>query len=223
MKKTVLFGIGKIAEEVYFYFKNDSEFDVAAFTVDQAFITEKEKFGLPVCAFETIENHYPPDQFNMFVALGYQELNQLRRRKYEQAKAKGYTLVSYINSKASNFGKVEIGDNCLVLENTVLQPLTKIGHNVFLWSSNHIGHHAEIKDHCYLAGHVVICGSTVVEEHCFLGVNATIGHNITIGANNLIGARTLITKSTAPNSVYIEKDTEKYRLSSEHFVRFSSL
>jgi hypothetical protein len=37
----------------------------------------------------------------MHVALSYQKLNRLRQAKYEQAKAAGYTLASYVCSKAS--------------------------------------------------------------------------------------------------------------------------
>ena len=58
----------------------------------------------------------------MFVAVGYQDLNKFRARKYEEAKAKGYELISYVSSRASNFGGVEIGDNCFVLEFAAIQP-----------------------------------------------------------------------------------------------------
>src|SRR5207244_7330233 len=106
--------------------------------------------------------------------------------KYGAAKAKGYELISYVSSRASNFGKVEIGDSCFILENTVIQPCSKVGSNVFLWSGNHVGHHASVGDHCYIAGQVVISGSTKIEPYCFIGVNATIGHEITIGESSFI-------------------------------------
>lgn len=223
MSKVVIFGEGKMADEVYFYLTHDSEYEVVAFTVDRDYMTKKELFGLPIIPFEDIVAQYPPSEFKMFVAIGYQQLNQLRAQKYFEAKEKGYELVSYICSKASNFGQVEVGDNCLVLENTVLQPLTSIGNNVFLWSGNLIGHHSSIEDHCFLAGQVVISGNTIVKPYCFIGVNATVGHEITIGEKSLIGAGTLVTKSTESESVYIVPDTPKYRLNSEYFIRMTRL
>jgi len=223
MSKIVIFGAGKIADEAYYYLTYDSPHEIVAFTVDVAHIPGTEKLGLPVVPFEEVQNLYPPSDFKMFVAIGYHELNKLRARKYAEAKAKGYELISYINSRASNVGKVEVGDNCFILENAVIQPCSKVGSNVFLWSGNHVGHHASVGDHCYIAGQVVISGSTKVEPYCFIGVNATIGHEITIGEGSFIGAATLITKNVAPGSVYIAADSPKFRLDAEHFLKLTKM
>ena len=223
MSKVVIFGEGKIAEEVYFYLTNDSRHEIVAFTADRDYISKDKLFGLPVIPFEEVKNKFPPEEYKMFIALSYRNLNSLRATKYFEAKNKGYELISYICSRATNFGNVEVGDNCLVLENNAIQPLTKIGNNVTLWSGNHIGHHSTIGDHCYLAGQVIIGGSTTIGPYCFIGINATIGHEITVGEKNLIGARTLITKNTQPNSVFISQDTPKYRLDSSSFLKLTRL
>lgn len=223
MSKIVLFGAGKIADVAYFQLTNDSPHDVVAFAVDGEYIAQKEKWGLPVIAFDDVLNTYPPDDFKMLVAVGYQDLNRFRARKYEEAKAKGYELISYVSSHASNFSNVEIGDNCMVLENAVLQPCSKMGNNVFFWNGNHLGHHARVEDHCYIAGQVVISGAAVIEPYCFLGVNATIGHEVTIGRESFIGAGALVTKNAAPKSVYIIPDTPKFRLDSDSFLKLTKM
>jgi sugar O-acyltransferase (sialic acid O-acetyltransferase NeuD family) len=223
VSKIVIFGADKIADEAYFYLTNDSPHEVVAFTVDREHLSAGEKLGLPVVAFEDVVRDYPRDDFKMFVAVGYQDLNKFRARKYEEAKAKGYELISYVSSRASNFGGVEVGDNCLVLEFATIQPCSKIGNNVFLWSGNHVGHHASVGDHCYIAGNVVISGHTIIGPYCFIGVSATLGHEITVGRESLIGAGSLITKDVAPQSVYITPDTEKYRLDSLTFLRLTKM
>lgn len=223
MSKIVIFGAGKIADEAYFYLTNDSEHEIVAFTVDEAFISEPEKLGLPVVPFEQLTEKYPPAEFKMFVAVGYQDLNKFRARKYEECKAKGYELISYVSSRASNVGNVEIGDNCFVLEFAVIQPCSKVGNNVFIWSGNHIGHHASVGDHCYIAGQVVISGSTTIEPYCFLGVSSTLGHEITVGSESFIGAGSLITKNVAPKSVYVVGDTPKFRLDSAAFLMLTKM
>jgi sugar O-acyltransferase (sialic acid O-acetyltransferase NeuD family) len=223
MSKVVIFGAGKIADEAYFYLSNDSPHEVVAFTVDAEHRHETEKLGLPVVAFENILEIYPPSNFKMFVAVGYQDLNKFRAQKYAAAKLKGYELISYISSRASNFGNVELGDNCFVLEFASIQPCASIGNNVFIWSGNHIGHHARIGDHCYIAGNAVISGNTVVEPYCFVGVTATIGHELTIGAESFIGAGALITKNAVTKSVYISPDTQKFRLDSSAFLRLTKM
>ena len=223
MSKVVIFGAGKIADEAFFYLSNDSPHQVVAFTVDSDYLTQKEKLGLPVVAFEDIETRYPPGDYRMFVAVGYQDLNHLRAQKYAQAKARGYELISYVSSRASNVGKVEPGDNCFVLEFAVIQPCAKVGNNVFIWSGNHIGHHASIGDHCYIAGNVVVSGSTRVGSYCFIGVSATLGHEITVGDGSFIGAGSLVTKNVEPNSVYVTPDTPKFRLDASSFMRLTKM
>ncbi len=223
MSKIVIFGAGKIADEAYYYLTNDSEHDVVAFTVDEGHMTKRELFGLPVVPFEGLVGKYPPGEFEMFVAVGYQNLNRFRAQKYDECKSKGYELISYVCSRASNLGRTAVGDNCFILENAVIQPCAQIGSNVFLWSGNHVGHHATVMDHCYIAGQVIISGSTIIEPYCFIGVNATIGHEITIGRDSFIGAGTLITKNVEPGSVYIAPATSKYRLDSETFLRLTKM
>lgn len=223
MSKVVIFGSGKIADEAYFYLTNDSPHEVVAFTVDGEYLTAREKLGLTVVPFEEVEAAYPPGEFKMFVAVGYQDLNKLRARKYEEAKARGYELISYVSSRASNFGRVEVGDNCFVLEFAVIQPCARVGNDVFIWSGNHIGHHASVGDHCYIAGNVVISGNTVVEPYCFVGVSATVGHEVTVGAESFIGAGSLVTKNVEPRSVYVTPDTPKFRLDSPSFLRLTKM
>src|SRR5215203_105189 len=120
MSKIVLFGAGKIADVAYFQLTNDSLHEVVAFTVDGEHVFQREKWGLPVITFEDVLTEYPPDDFKMLIAVGYQDLNRFRARKYEEAKAKGYELISYVSSRASNFSNIDIGDNCMILENAVL-------------------------------------------------------------------------------------------------------
>lgn len=223
MSKVVIFGAGKIADVVYFCLTNDSTYEIVAFTVDDAYLTKREMFGRPVVPFEEVQNKYPPDDYKMFIAVGYQNLNELRAQKYEESKAKGYELISYVSSRASNYGRVEVGDNCLVLENTVIQPCSKVANNVVLWNGNHLGHHAKIEDHCFIAGHVIVGGTTTIEPYCFIGINTTIGHEITVGRESFIGAGALITKHVAPKSVYIAQDTPKYRLNSAAFLRLTKM
>ena len=223
MSKVVIFGSGKVAEQAYYYLTNDSPHNVAAFSVDTEFLTRNELFGRPVIPFEELAERYPPDDFKMFVAVGYQQLNRLRAQKYNDCKARGYELISYVCSRASNFGNCEIGDNCFVLENAVIQPCSKIGNDVFIWSGNHVGHHATVMDHCYIAGQVVISGGSTIEPYCFIGVNVAIGHEITIGRESFIGAGALITKTVESRSVYIATDTPKYKLDSGTFLRLTKM
>ncbi len=203
MSEVVLFGIGDIAEVMYYFLTHDSEHQVVAFTVDKAYLDKTELFGLPVVPFENIQEQYPPDRYAMFVAVGYNQMNQLRKQKYLEAKAKGYQLISYVSSRTRLWPDAQIGENCCVMEDMTIQPFVTIGNNVILWSGNHIGHHTTIGDHCFITSHVVISGGVNVGECCFFGVNATIRDHIEIAPHCLIGAGALILKSTREGEVYV--------------------
>lgn len=201
--KVVIFGTGSFAEVAYYYLTKDSPYEVVAFTADKEFITGEKKSGLPVVSFEEVEKLYPPDEFKMFVAIAYSKVNKVREEKYNQAKEKGYELISYISSKAIVWDNVETGDNCFIFEANVIQPFVKIGNNVIIWSGNHIGHHTTIGDHCFIASHAVISGHCKIEPYCFIGVNATLIDGITIAKECIIGADALIiVKDTQKGGVY---------------------
>ncbi|MGZ3593756.1 MAG: acetyltransferase [Flavisolibacter sp.] len=202
MAKTVIFGNTKMAELNHFYLTHDSPHEVAAFTVDSAFIKEEAIFGLPVVPFEEVESLYPPSDYKMRIAIFYAKINKLRAEKYYQAKAKGYELINYISSKATTWPGLIIGDNCFIGEKCVCAPSAVIGSNVNMLTNCTIGPHTIIKDHCYLAPHSSISGWTTIEEYCFIGANATIMDNLTVAQECVIGAGALILENTRAKGVY---------------------
>jgi len=202
-EKIVIVGEGETAELAYEYFTHDSPHEVVAFCVEREYAQKIELFGLPVVHFEEVEKLYPPGEHKAFVAISYTRLNRVRAKLYAAAKAKGYTLVSYISSKAFVWRNVEIGDNCFILENNVLQYAVRIGNNVVLWSGNHVGHQTVIKDNVFVSSHVVISGYCEVGENCFLGVNSSIANNLKIGKDCLIGMGAVVNKDTEAQKVYV--------------------
>lgn len=208
-KKAIIFGTGSIAELAYYYLVHDSEYEVVAFTADKAYIEQGTFFKLPLVPFEDIENEYSVNEYEMFIALSYASLNKIREEKYNQAKEKGYQLLSYVSSKCNNFSS-EIGDNCFILEDNTIQPFVKIANNVTLWSGNHIGHHTKIESHNFIASHVVISGHCIIKKYSFIGVNATIRDSIIIEKENIIGAGSLILKNTKEKEVYVAKKTDLF-------------
>ena len=202
-KKLVIIGNKSNAKLAHFYFENDSEYDVVAFSVNKEYITQNFFCGLPVVDFDLIEKSYPTQDFEAFVAVGYSDMNKIREKMYKAIKSKGYKLPNYISSRCSFLSKEPIGDNNLILEDNTVQPFVKIGNNNVFWSGNHIGHDVSVKNNCFLTSHVVVSGFTVLENNCFVGVNSTIRDAITIGKFSLIGAGATIMKSTESFSVYL--------------------
>ena len=214
MKDLLVFGTRQIAEVCAFYFEHDSDYRVAAFTVDGAFQDRDELMGRPVVPFEEVAERFPPDRHDLFVAVGYGRMNQVRAEKVAAAKAAGYALATYVSSRATVWPGLQIGDNSFVMEANVIQPFASIGSDTILWSGNHIGHHARIGDHCFLASHVVVSGNVQIGDHCFIGVNATLRDGISVAPRCLIGAGALVLKDTRPDEVYAAEGTPAHRVPS---------
>lgn len=214
MKQVVIFGTADIAQLAHHYFSTDSDYRVEAFTVDAAYVSEREFCGLPVVPFDELATSHPPQTHELFVALSYSKLNAVRKEKYLGAKAMQYRLASYVSSRATVLNGGKIGDNCFILEDNTIQPFVTIGSNVTLWSGNHIGHHSTIRDHCFIASHVVVSGGVEIGESCFIGVNATLRDHIKVGERCVVGAGALLLADAAPEGIYIGPATERSRVPS---------
>jgi sugar O-acyltransferase (sialic acid O-acetyltransferase NeuD family) len=209
MSRVVIFGLKDLASLAHFYLREDSEHEVVAFTVDREFIRAEEFEGLPVVPFEEVEKTYPPSEYKLFIPMTQKKMGRLREEKYNEAKRKGYSLVSYVSSKATTFSNLEVGENCFILEDNTIQPFVVIGNNVVLWSGNHIGHHSEIGDHVFLTSHVVISGHVRIEPYSFFGVNATIRDGLVIAEGTLVGMGATVVKNTEPYGVYSSEGAKK--------------
>lgn len=218
MSKVVIFGTGSMADVVYYYLTNESSHEVVAFTAHGDRISATEYLGLPLCPYEEIVDKYPPSDYSMYIAVGYTQVNSVRAQLFDDAKAKGYQLISYVSPKSTRIGDFPIGENCFIFEDNTIQPFVSIGNGVIMWSGNHIGHHATIEDHCFITSHVVVSGHCRVGRRSFLGVNSTLRDNIAVGEACVIGAGALIMKSTKDKEVYVAERTKRFRRNSDEIT-----
>jgi sugar O-acyltransferase (sialic acid O-acetyltransferase NeuD family) len=218
MSKVVLFGCGRGADVAFRFLARDSDHEVCGFATEQKYLDRETFHDLPVVPFEEVERRFPPDQYKMLVLLGYQGMNGLRAEKYLAAKAKGYHFISYINSHFYRAEDLDIGENCFILDNQSISLDVKIGNNVVMWSSNHIGDLSVIGDHCWLASHVTVAAEVRAEPYCFLGIGATVGNKLTLGQRTFVGANALVVSDTAENSVCVASQ-DQVDLDSRAFMR----
>ena len=56
MEKVIIFGIGDISQIAYLYLSENKNYEIVAFTIDKEYIKEDTFLGLPVVAFENLED-----------------------------------------------------------------------------------------------------------------------------------------------------------------------
>ena len=218
-KQLFILGDSAFAEVAYEYFTHDSEYRVIGFAVERAFLKRSELFGLPVVAFEDVEQHFPVAETAFFAALVYTQLNRVRTRLYQAAKSKGYRAASYISSRAFVWRNVELGEHVFIFEDNTVQPFVHIGNNVVLWSGNHIGHHSRVNDNCFISSHVVVSGFCEIGRNSFLGVNATLANNVFLGEDTWLGPNVTITGSTEPNQLFGAVQAQPAKVPAKRFFK----
>lgn len=220
MKRVVIFGGGDQARTAYVYLSEDSPHEVAAFTAHDAKDADQTLMGVRMVPFATLEEHYPPDEFAIFIAIGYRRVNRNRAEVFDECVRRGYELISYVSSRASHSSKLALGRNCFILENCAIQPFVSIGDNVVISAGSIIGHDCVIGDHCFIAPGVVITGGVTVGPYCFVGANATLRNGVRVGRECVIGAGAIILKDTKDREVYLVKGTDPSSISASALSSF---
>jgi acetyltransferase-like isoleucine patch superfamily enzyme len=114
------------------------------------------------------------------------------------------------------FPKAEIGSNCNICANVLVENEVKIGNNVTIKSGVQIWDGVTIEDNVFIGPNVTFTNDlfprsknpnwklkqTVVKKGASIGANATILCGITIGENVMIGAGSVVTKSIPDGEVW---------------------
>ena len=95
---------------------------------------------------------------DLFIAIGFLA-TQARQRKFELARARGYTLPSYVHPSAWVAENVRVGANTLIQEQAVVSPFATLGDDVFLCPQVGINHHTRVGAHCFFAPASVVARS----------------------------------------------------------------
>ena len=189
MSKIVLFGNGRGASVAHRFLAKDSTHEIVGFTVDARYMTSDTHRGLPLVPFEEVQVRFPPDDYRMLILLGYQQMNGLRAEKFQQAKMKGYTLESYVASDIFHVEPIVVGENCFIMDNQSISLDVRIGNDVVMWSSNHIGDLTTIGDHAWISSHVTVAANVKIGERAFVGVGATVTGGNSGGASIAVTSR----------------------------------
>lgn len=206
-KKIIIVGTGLFAEVARDYFEEYTAFNVVAFACHAKYKGEDSLNNVPVVTIEELSESYSPDDYKIFVAVGYAKMNKVRERIFNEIKELGFECVSFVFPGVKIWDSTLLGENVFIFEDNTIQPYTTIGDNTVLWSGNHIGHHSSIGNHCFISSHVVISGSCRIGNNVFVGVNATLHDSLTIGDAVLIGAAAIVSKDVLDEQVLVPKST----------------
>lgn len=206
MKKLIIFGNTIMAKVIHFYFSRDSNYTVVGFTVDEEYNNKEKMCKLDIFDFETLEQTHSPSSHELFIAIGPSKMNTLREEKFNQAKAKGYELATYISPNA--ICDSPVGMNCFVGDMVVINPFVKIGDNNFFWENSYVGNDSKIMNHCYISPKSAISTFATVMNNSIIGTSSIINTRIMVAENSLVGAGCYISSNTRKSGVYGRRNAE---------------
>lgn len=192
-RKVIVYGAGPYGRiflaDVLMY----NSITVEGFTVDREYLKEDQIDGLPVVAFEDVENVYPPELYDMIVVCGYTRMRN-RKDMFLKAKSKGYHLINYISPGARIEGSLVMGENNVVLSGAEIGMDGVMGDNNFINQNVYLAHQFTLGNHIIISAGCIIGGYSHIEDLSFLGFGVkTVGFTH-IGRECLVGIGAVVVK-----------------------------
>lgn len=202
MGNLVIYGVCELARQLKWYIDHDDDRTVIAFCVDDAYYDCDTFCDLPVIPYSRLKAFYEQQPFEILLGVGYTQMNDVRKRIFQQCKADGYTIASYIHSSAI-IESDDIGEGNIILEQTLIMPFCKIGKGNLMWDKICIGHNSVVGDFNHISGSAGFCGFVTVGDNCFIGKMCCLRDGIHVSDYTLVGAMAYVASDTPENSVIV--------------------
>ena len=139
-----------------------------------------------------------PDTCEVFVAIGYQELNEQRSRVSELLESEGFRLATLVSPLANVSASARIEDGCFIGSFVDIQANVSVGKGSFVWSSSTVGHGSKLDRFTWISAGTSIGGDSAIGSKCFLGLGSVVSHGVHVGDSCFIGATALASKNLEP-------------------------
>ncbi len=206
-KKLIIFGTTYFSEMLMYYVEKYDNAEVIAFTADEQYITSDVIFDRPAVGFECLDKEFDMENISVMLGIGYNNMNGLRQKKFQEIKKHGYKIESFIHPSV-HMEKCKFGEGNIMLENVSIGYSVNIGDCNIFWNGSNISHHCTIGNYNFFAPSSVLAGKVKVRDNCFFGINVTVRGGITIEDRTLAGAGAYISKDTCQGSVYVPEKSK---------------
>lgn len=201
MKKIIILGNTEFAEELYQVMTAEG-IEVVAFTVDRIYMESDTFCNLPMYPFESIEDYLDMSEVDVALALGYSQMNYVRKLKYEECKQRGYSIATFCSEKAFIYTE-SIGEGSIIMPSVYIGPSVEIGLcNVFKVKIS-LPHHNKVGNFNWFSGGCTFGGGTIVGSNCFLGLSTTVRNSICLADCTFAAANSYIHKNTLEGGAYM--------------------
>ena len=135
----------------------------------------------------------------MLVVCGYSVMRN-RKNMYDKAIEKGYTLINYVSPHAMLENEIEMGNNNIIMANTIVGFDGKMGNGNIIRQNVYLGHEFHMGNHSIISTGCILGGCSKIEDLVFLGIGVTARGYVTYGAESLVGVGSNVIKDVEPYS-----------------------
>lgn len=212
----LLVGAGGMAKMIIEYLERDN-IAISRIAVDRDYLKESKYKDYPITALEDeIASHRGG---RALVAIGYSRMNRTRFEKCEKLREAGFEFINYISPRAEVYGAGIHGDNIIIMDRVVAEPLSSISEGCIVWPSAVLSHHVTLGPYCQICSGSIVAGHVDIGAFCFLGVNSAIRDGVRVAESTLVGMGAAITHDTSINDVFLPLPAAKSkRQSSCYFL-----
>ena len=202
-KKVLIFGITDLAQILFHFLQHDKTYNVCAFIVNEKYIPKNKKlYNKPIYEFETLTQRFPANEYSIFLCIGYNNMNESRKRIFYKLKEMGYKIETFIHKDAKIYGS-NLGEGHIFLSGVTIDPYTTIGDANIFFTDTLFSHHSTIGNFNFLAVKSCVTGHVKIKDNCFLGAHSTIKNGLNIDSYTLVGANAYISKDTSMYDVVV--------------------
>lgn len=97
--KKIIFGITDLADVLFYELMAAGE-NIDAFCVNRQYITDTMHLGRKVVAYEDINDIYDVHELGCYIAVGYNSMNDARKKIYHELKEMEIKVLSFVHSSA---------------------------------------------------------------------------------------------------------------------------
>lgn len=217
-KNVIILGTGTAAAVAAQMFDEGTSHTVAGFAVDESYKTSDIHLSKPLYSLEYVLKSFSAQQYEIFIAIGYRNLNDIRKEKCEIVWRHGFNSPSLIHPNVHLPLDFVYGQNCLIMSGACIHPCVEIGDNNFIWGGATLSHHVRVESDCWFTAGSTVAGNTQIGSGNFLGASSIIINDLTIGDNCFVGAGALVSKSLGSQSVVLREGDPLHRLDSRQFL-----
>lgn len=213
MKKKDLFIIGAAASARQASWVFQNHYNIRNYVVDDIYLSSSSSIcGIDVISLsDFLDSCHEPESFDIFIAIGYQGLNQIRFKKFNFFLNKNYKIINCIDKFSILKSDPIPCSNTMISSGSVIDIGCKLGQNLSIKSNVTISHDASIGDNVFLANGATLGGNVSIGENSFLGLGVVVNPGIEIAKNCLIGSGSIVTKNTEEGYIYIGSPAKKFK------------